>query len=233
MEKKIILTAKQIHKSYFMAQNQELKVLENINLEINKGEIVSVIGESGVGKSTLLHVIGTLDRPTKGQLFLNNTEVFSMDDEEMDSFRNITVGFIFQFHHLLPEFTALENAAMPGLIARRNIKEVYSRAEELLFEIGLKDRMRHKPSELSGGEKQRVAFARALCNDPLIVLADEPTGNLDTVNSEVLRSQMWNLVRKKNKAFVVATHSKKIAGYSDRVVEIKDRGLREIDKDLL
>lgn len=231
MKNESILSAKNISKSYFMAESLELKVLESVNLEIYKGEIVSVIGESGVGKSTLLHVLGTLDKPEQGELFLNDTEVFAMNGNEIDSFRNRTVGFIFQFHHLLPEFSALENVAMPGLIARIDSKEVYEKAEELLVEVGLKERMKHKPSELSGGEKQRVAFARALVNDPVIVLADEPTGNLDTVNSAVVREQMWELVRQKNKAFVVATHNRNIAKYSDRVLEIKNKAVLEIDKE--
>jgi len=216
-----------------MADSLELKVLDGVDLDIYKGEIVSVVGESGVGKSTLLHVLGTLDKPTKGELFLNETEVFAMKDDDIDSFRNRTVGFIFQFHHLLPEFTALENVAMPGLIARIDPKDVYEKAEEILVEVGLKERMAHRPSELSGGEKQRVAFARSLVNDPVIVLADEPTGNLDTVNSAVVREQMWDLVRRKNKAFVVATHNRNIAKFSDRVLEIKDKKVLEIDKESL
>jgi len=233
LKNECILSAKKISKSYFMADSLELKVLDGVDLDIYKGEIVSVVGESGVGKSTLLHVLGTLDKPTKGELFLNETEVFAMKDDDIDSFRNRTVGFIFQFHHLLPEFTALENVAMPGLIARIDPKDVYEKAEEILVEVGLKERMAHRPSELSGGEKQRVAFARSLVNDPVIVLADEPTGNLDTVNSAVVREQMWDLVRRKNKAFVVATHNRNIAKFSDRVLEIKDKKVLEIDKESL
>jgi len=214
-----------------MSKSLELKVLENVSITVQNNEIIAVVGESGVGKSTLLHVLGTLDRPCSGDLFLNNTNVFSMPDEQIDRFRNRTVGFIFQFHHLLPEFSALENVAMPGLISGGRLSEVYERAEQLLVEVGLKERTGHKPTELSGGEKQRVAFARSLCNDPLIIMADEPTGNLDTYNSEVLLEQMWELVKKKNKTFIVATHNRGIAGYSDRILEIKNKQVFEKDKE--
>jgi len=218
----VIITAERIHKSYPVGKSSELKVLKGIDLKINKGEILAIIGPSGVGKSTLLHIIGGLDKPTMGKIIVDSTDVSLMKKYQLAAFRNRMIGFVFQFHHLLPEFTALENVAMPGLISRKNPREVFQKAEELLEEVGLKDRMNHRPGELSGGEQQRIAFARSLVNDPIIVLADEPSGNLDMANSIALHELMWKLVREKNTTFVIVTHNKELASQADRIIELYD-----------
>lgn len=222
MSKKTIISADNIYKSYPIGKSSRLEVLKGIDIKINQGEIVAITGPSGVGKSTLLHIIGTLDKPDKGELIFNSSNVFSMNDQELAKFRNVNVGFIFQFHYLMPEFSALENVAMPGLISGINEKKVFEKAEELLNEVGLADRLLHKPNELSGGENQRVAFARALQNDPLLILADEPSGNLDQSNSDFLHEMMWNLVHSRDKTFVVVTHDNILASNSDRVIELYD-----------
>jgi len=229
-KQKTILSAEQIHKSYSMGRFLNLNVLKGIDLEIFEGEILAIVGKSGVGKSTFLHILGALDRPTRGRVILDSVDVFSMEDIKLAGFRNQRVGFVFQFHHLLPEFTALENVAMPGLIARMNPEDVYANAENLLIEVGLKERMDHKPRELSGGEQQRVAFARSLVNDPLLVLADEPSGNLDLANSNSLHELIWELVREKNKTFVVVTHNKELATQADRVIELYDGKIKNESK---
>jgi len=205
-----------------MGKALELKVLKGIDLKIHKGEILAITGPSGVGKSTLLHILGALDKPTSGSVWLDSTDVFSMGDIPLAGFRNRMVGFVFQFHHLLPEFTAVENVAMPGLISRQSTRKIYQRARELLEEVGLRDRLDHKPRELSGGEQQRVAFARSLINDPVLVLADEPSGNLDLENSTTLHGLMWKLVREKKKTFVVVTHNRSLASQADRIIELYD-----------
>lgn len=219
---KIILEAKEIYKSYPMGKSLELKVLKGIDLHIYAGEILAVMGPSGVGKSTLLHILGTLDRPSRGEVKLNSMNVFTLSDHELSAFRNRTIGFIFQFHHLLPEFTALENVAIPGLIAKHDKKEVYQNAGQLLNEVGLKDRYHHKPRELSGGEQQRVAFARSLINSPLVVFADEPSGNLDMTNSQALNELIWSMVKEKNQSFVIVTHNRELALQADRFIELYD-----------
>ena len=221
-QRKNILTAENIHKSYPMGRASELQVLKGIDMEIYQGEILAIVGPSGVGKSTLLHILGALDRPSQGMISINSTDVFSLAEQQLAVFRNRSVGFVFQFHHLLPEFTALENVAMPGLIARRNAKEIYNEARNLLEEVGLRERLGHRPRELSGGEQQRVAFARSLINDPIFVLADEPSGNLDLANSTSLHELIWNLVRKKGKTFVVVTHNRELAARADRIIELYD-----------
>ncbi len=220
--KKRILSIQRIHKNYPMGKSSELKVLKGIDLEVYEGEILAITGHSGAGKSTFLHLLGALDRPTTGKILFNNKDMFTRTDNQLASFRNKTIGFIFQFHYLLPEFTALENVAIPGLISRNNSHQVYSKAERLLEEVGLKNRLHHRPRELSGGEQQRVAFARSLITDPVLILADEPSGNLDLANSQILHDVMWKLVRERQKTFVVVTHNMELAERADRVIELYD-----------
>ncbi|MBN2102534.1 ABC transporter ATP-binding protein [bacterium] len=211
-----------MHKEYQVNRAQILRVLKNIEISVHEGEILAIVGHSGAGKSTLLHILGTLDRPTQGHVFLYKTDIFKMTDIQLAHFRNQHIGFVFQFHHLLPEFTAIENVAMPGLILRKSEDEAMARANLLLQQVGLDKRLYHRPRELSGGEQQRVAFARALMNDPKIILADEPSGNLDLKNSEALHQLMWELVRRTGKTFVVVTHNHELADKADRVIELMD-----------
>ena len=199
-----------------------LEVLKGVNLKVEKGEIVAIIGKSGAGKTTLLQIIGTLDRPTKGQVLIDGTDVFGMKDKELAAFRNKHIGFIFQFHQLLPEFTAIENVCIPAMIAREKEAEYRPRAERLLRELGLGDRMGHKPNELSGGEKQRVAAARALMMSPDIILADEPTGSLDEKNKKELSELLLKLRKEYGQTILLVTHDKELAGIADRIIEIKD-----------
>jgi lipoprotein-releasing system ATP-binding protein len=226
MNTKPILKAEHIFKSYLMG-NTELEVLKDICLEIQEGEIVAVIGASGVGKSTLLHILGCLDRPTTGQVHINDIDAFSFRETELANFRNQEIGFVFQFHHLLPEFTALENVMMPGLIARQNETEVRKRAEKLLDEVELSARYHHRPSELSGGEQQRVAVARSLINSPHLLLADEPSGNLDRVASQSLHRLLWDLNNHYNQTLIIVTHNLEIAQKADRIVELFDGQLKQ------
>ncbi|MCD6166634.1 ABC transporter ATP-binding protein [bacterium] len=220
-EQQLLLQAVNIHKSYFLGRN-ELRVLKGIDLEIYQGEILAIVGPSGVGKSTLLHILGALDRPTEGEVYIDSTMIFSMNDDQLAAFRNRTVGFVFQFHHLLPEFTALENVAMPGLIAGKPKNMCFQKASRLLESVGLKERSEHRPSELSGGEQQRVAVARALMNDPKIILADEPSGNLDLKSSKALHDLLWRLSREQNQTIVIVTHNQQLAQKGDRIVELYD-----------
>lgn len=201
---------------------KKLYVLRGINLTVAKGEIIAIVGASGAGKSTLLHILGTLDRPTAGKVYYGETDVFALPDDELARFRNKEIGFVFQFHHLLPEFTALENVAMPALIMGKKLGQVKPRAGELLREIGLEGKEGQKPTKLSGGEQQRVAVARALMNAPRVVLADEPTGNLDTANAQLLHDLLWDLSRKLETTFIVVTHNESLAKKADRVVRIQD-----------
>ena len=217
----LVLKASGLQKSYTMGTAQ-LDVLKGIDMEIKKGEIITIVGPSGVGKSTLLHILGALDRPNGGRVEIDSTDIFQFDDEKLARFRNARIGFVFQFHHLLPEFTALENVMMPGLIAAKDFKGVEVRAASLLKEVGLEERMYHRPGELSGGEQQRVAVARALVNDPLLVLADEPSGNLDRENGENLHQLIWNLSRTKEQTFVIVTHNEKLTAKADRVIQLID-----------
>ncbi len=210
-----------LHKSFIMG-SQELTVLKGIDLEIPRGQMVAVVGASGAGKSTMLHIMGMLDRPTKGTVYFDNQDLFQMSEAQQAEFRNRRIGFVFQFHHLLPEFTALENACMPALIQRRPIEEVEQEATTLLQEVGLGKRLHHKPGELSGGEQQRVAVARALLQKPDLVLADEPTGNLDTHTGEALFGLLRDLNRTRKTTFVIVTHNDKLSAQSDRIVYMQD-----------
>ena len=200
----------------------DLEVLKGVNLKVKKGEIVAIVGKSGAGKTTLLQIIGTLNRPNKGQVLIDGTDVFGMNDRELAAFRNKHIGFIFQFHQLLPEFTALENVCIPAMIAREKESEYKVRAERLLTELGLADRMNHKPNELSGGEKQRVAAARALMMQPTIILADEPTGSLDEKNKKELSDLLLQLRKQYDQTILLVTHDKELAAMADRVIEIID-----------
>lgn len=199
-----------------------LQVLKGIDLTINKGEVVAIVGPSGAGKTTLLQIIGTLDTPDNGKLFINETETGKLSEKELAVFRNKNIGFVFQFHQLLPEFTALENVMIPALIARKKASDAEKRAKEILDFMKLSDRMTHKPAELSGGEKQRVAVARALINNPAVILADEPSGSLDTKNKEELHSLFFELRDQMHQTFVIVTHDEQLAANTDRVIHIKD-----------
>ena len=210
-----------LHKSYYDGLT-ELPVLKGVNLEVKKAEIVAIVGASGVGKSTLLHLLGGLDRPTEGTIFYEGEDIFTLNDQELDRFRNEEIGYVFQFHHLLPEFTALENVAMPGLIAREKSDVAYDQAKELLEYVGLGERLEHHPSELSGGERQRVAIARALVNQPKVMLADEPTGNLDQKTSEAVHDLLWTLNDQFNQTFIIVTHNQTLAQRADRVIQLVD-----------
>jgi lipoprotein-releasing system ATP-binding protein len=212
-----MLKATGIKKSY-----GSLPILKGVDFEVQKGEIVSIIGASGAGKSTLLHILGTLDKPDEGTVTINGTKIDKLSGELVSVFRNKNIGFVFQFHHLLPEFTALENICIPAFIAKKNKKEAESKALELLDLLGLKDRANHKPNELSGGEQQRIAVARALINDPTVILADEPSGNLDSANADLLHQFFITLRDNFNQTFIIVTHNEGLAKISDRVVTMKD-----------
>ncbi|MGK0315096.1 MAG: lipoprotein-releasing system ATP-binding protein [Saprospiraceae bacterium] len=210
-----------IHKSY-----GDLHVLKGIDLNVQKGEIVSIVGKSGAGKSTLLHILGTLDESDKGQLWIDDVEVSKLNQKEIAQFRNKKIGFIFQFHHLLNEFTAAENVAIPAFIAGEPKEKSLKRAKELLDYLGLADRTSHKPNELSGGEQQRVAVARALMNEPSVVYADEPSGNLDKSTSEELHNLIFQLRKEMNQTFVIVTHNEELAALSDRTITMEDGQIR-------
>ena len=199
-----------------------LQVLKGIDLTIGEGEIVAIVGPSGAGKTTLLQIIGTLDAPDSGKLYINGTETVRLSEEKLAAFRNRNIGFVFQFHQLLPEFTALENVMIPALIAREKPAVAEKRAKEILDFMNLTDRMSHKPNELSGGEKQRVAVARALINNPSVILADEPSGSLDTKNKEELHKLFFDLRSQMHQTFVIVTHDEQLATDTDRVIHIKN-----------
>ncbi len=217
----IILSVRGLQKVYQSGRNR-VHVLKGIDFDVTEGQIVALIGPSGVGKSTLLNIVGTLDRPTQGNLRIADTDVLEFDEPGLARFRNETIGFVFQFHHLLPEFTAIENVMMPGLIAGRSKAQLWQRAHGLLKEVGLEHRIEHRPGELSGGEMQRVAVARALMNNPRIVFADEPSGNLDISASKALHDLLWNLSRKHNRTFIIVTHNNELAREADKVLDIFD-----------
>ncbi len=212
-----MIEATNIHKSY-----SHLHVLKGVDLLINKGEFVSIIGKSGAGKSTLLHILGTLDKADKGSVHINGIDVLQLNKKKLAAFRNKNIGFVFQFHHLLPEFTALENVIIPGLIGKASEPELKKRAHELLDYLGLSDRLEHKPSELSGGEQQRVAVARALINQPAVIFADEPSGNLDSASSQELHQLLFKLRDDFQQTFVIVTHNDDLAKMSDRILEMQD-----------
>jgi len=212
-----MIKAKNIHKSF-----DTLEVLKGVDLEIKKGEIVSIVGPSGAGKTTLLQILGTLDKPDLGEIEVDGIDFSKLSETELAAFRNRHIGFIFQFHQLLPEFTALENVMIPALIARKDSKKVAANANELIDYLGLSDRIEHKPSELSGGEKQRIAVARALINNPSLILADEPSGSLDSKNRDELHRLLFDLRDKFGLTIVIVTHDKELAALSDRVIELKD-----------
>jgi len=218
----ILLTGENIWKEYPMGKNQSLQVLKGVNIYIRQGEFVVIVGPSGSGKSTLLHLLGGLDRPTDGIIKLGEQNIFSQTEEELAAFRNRSLGFIFQFHHLLPEFTALENVCMPALIAGKTKKESAPRGQILLEQVGLSERLNHKPNELSGGEQQRVAVARALMNNPQIVLADEPSGNLDEENGLSLHRLLVHLSDSLGMTFVVATHNVDLTRRANRVLKLSE-----------
>lgn len=212
-----MLKATDIKKSY-----GNLSILKGVNFEVQKGEIVSIIGPSGAGKSTLLHILGSLDKPDEGTVELKDTMISKLSGDLLSSFRNQNIGFVFQFHHLLPEFSAIENVCIPAFIAKKSKKQAEARALELLDLFGLKDRVNHKPNQLSGGEQQRVAIARALVNNPSIILADEPSGNLDSENASSLHQLFVSLRDNFQQTFVIVTHNEHLAKTSDRVVTMKD-----------
>lgn len=225
-----MLRAKGVHKIYRDGK-KELHVLKGIDLEIRRNEITAVVGPSGAGKSTLLHIMGGIDKPSRGNVFLDSFDLYRLDDKERSRIRNQKIGFVFQFYHLLPEFNALENVALPGLIressgsSKLRPKGVFNKAEFLLRECGLEKRLLHRPGELSGGEQQRVAIARAMINDPEILLCDEPTGNLDSAMGEEILKILFSLHKKNGTSIIIITHDKEISKRADRVIEMKDGAL--------
>jgi lipoprotein-releasing system ATP-binding protein len=218
---RLMIEAVNLTKSFKMA-GLELTVLKGINLTIAQGEILAIVGASGAGKSTLLHILGTLDRPTSGTVLFEGQDLFQLSDQKQAEFRNRRIGFVFQFHHLLPEFTALENVCLPAYIQNRSAQDAQAEATSLLKDVGLEHRMNHKPGELSGGEQQRVAVARALIQQPNLVLADEPTGNLDTHTGDALFTLMRTLNRSRGITFVIVTHNEKLSAQADRIIHMED-----------
>ena len=212
-----MIIGKNIHKKF-----NDLEILKGLDISIQQGEIVSIVGSSGAGKTTLLTILGTLDRPSQGELIINNQDVFKVNDKKLAAFRNSQIGFVFQFHQLLPEFNALENICLPAFIANKNKKESENRAYELLELFNLSNRALHKPSELSGGEQQRIAVARALINNPSVIFADEPSGNLDSQNASELHELFFKLRELYHQTFVIVTHNNDLAKKADRILMMKD-----------
>ncbi len=223
----IILIAQELSKSYQSSKKNKLEVLKNISVEIEENKISVIVGASGAGKSTLLHLLGGLDRPDNGQVLYEQKNIFDFNNDKLAKFRNENMGFVFQFHHLLPEFTAIENVAIPQMIKGMNLKKALSHSKELLKVVGLSQREEHKPAELSGGEQQRVAVARALANNPKIILADEPTGNLDSANSESIHKLLFELRDNFQKTFVIVTHNPELMKLADVIFEIKDGVIKQ------
>ena len=222
MSNSVILKANNINKSFRSNEKVTLEILKSISLDVEENKISVIIGASGAGKSTLLHILGGLDKPDSGEVIFNSTNIYNLTDDKLARFRNNNIGFVFQFHHLLPEFTALENIMIPQMINGVPEKKASMQAKDLLNEIGLIERVNHKPAELSGGEQQRVAVARALANDPEIILADEPTGNLDSQNSIILQELFTKLKNKLNKTFIIVTHNRELMFLGDNLFEMKD-----------
>ncbi len=218
----MILEAKNIKKWYETGDRSRLDVIKGISVSFEQGEVVAIVGRSGAGKSTLVHLLGLLDRPSEGEILFHGQEITQYTDEQISRIRNENIGFVFQFHHLLPEFTALENVLMPSLIAGKKGKEQNERARMLLQDVGLTDREHHRPGELSGGEQQRVAVARALMNSPKIVFADEPSGNLDVQNAELLHNLLFSLRDKHRQSFVIVTHNVELADRADRRITLSN-----------
>ncbi|MEP7067307.1 MAG: ABC transporter ATP-binding protein [Gemmatimonadota bacterium] len=224
-----VIEARELSKSYIGGDGGKVEVLDAVSLDVRRGEMIAVVGASGAGKSTLLHILGALDRPTHGEVTLDGQSLSALGDEQLSRLRNNKVGFVFQFHHLLREFSALENVMMPLRISGWDAPRARSRAEDMLARVGLSARSTHRPSEMSGGEQQRTAVARALAIDPVVVLADEPSGNLDHANAERLHEQFTQLVRDLNIAMVVVTHNKALAARADRALLLEDGKLQETD----
>ncbi len=222
-----LLQTVNLYKSYFSGP-VELPVLKGIDITIEAGEIISIVGASGVGKSTLLHLLGALDRPTDGTVLYEDQDIFGLTDRKLARFRNGELGFVFQFHHLMPEFSAIENVMMPALIAGKNKVRAREMAAEFLKKVGLAGREKHRPGELSGGEQQRVAVARALVNEPKVVLADEPTGNLDEKTSEEVHDLLWELNEQTNQTFIIVTHNQNLAQRADRIIRLADGQAKEV-----
>lgn len=229
MNSQKIMRAEHVFKSYAINSAQSLEVLKDVSIHIEGGKVVAIVGPSGAGKSTLLHILGGLDRPTSGHVYFEDSDLFALDDEDLASHRNHSMGFVFQFHHLLPEFTARENVALPSLIAGESRKNSLARATQLLKDIGLEHRLDHRPSELSGGEQQRVAVARALINEPRLILADEPSGNLDEKTGRHLHELLIEISRQRNVTIIVATHNVELASMADWLIRLTD-GRVEADR---